>query len=260
MLVFLSCSGERSKSVADELAKWLRKVIQAVEPWIYTDIEKGVKWGPEIFRKLKDSKVGILCVTKENLDSRWILFEAGALSVKQNAYVCTLLLDVEPTDVKQPLAQFEATKINKEDFYRLLQTINRAVEESGERALGEFDLKELYDYHWHLLDDRFKKINEAGASIPMPIRSEREMLQEILELVRSQVRDTNWEPVEVYCRYDECAEQIQGFDNKPRLAKRKMRFTGIDDGGAAVFACPVCGSERRFKERTSGRGFAEIYS
>ncbi len=68
----------------------------------------------------------------------------------------------------------------------------------------------------------------------------------------------NWEAIEVYCRYDECAEQIQGFDNKPRLSKRKMKFTGQEFWGTAVFTCPVCGRERKYRERTLGTGYKEI--
>src|SRR4051812_34315853 len=88
MLVFLSWSGQRSKAVAEELERWLRQVIQTVEPWISTDIDKGLRWGPELSDRLEGSKIGIICLTKDNLDTRWILFEAGALSKTKDTYVC----------------------------------------------------------------------------------------------------------------------------------------------------------------------------
>ena len=44
MKVFISWSGERSRLVAQELGPWLKKVIQSVEPWISTDMERGIKW------------------------------------------------------------------------------------------------------------------------------------------------------------------------------------------------------------------------
>src|SRR5688572_19220319 len=109
MEVFLSWSGERSKAVAETLSVWLGQVIQAVDPWISSDIEKGARWNPEIAARLEQSRVGIICLTKENLDAKWILFESGALSKTKDAYVCTLLLDIDPSDVEQPLGQFQHT-------------------------------------------------------------------------------------------------------------------------------------------------------
>src|SRR5947209_2677734 len=83
--------------------------VHPVEPWLSRDIAKGTRWGPEVADKLEKSRVGIVCLTPENLDERWILFEAGALSKTKDAYVCTLLLDVKPIDVKEPLSQFHHT-------------------------------------------------------------------------------------------------------------------------------------------------------
>lgn len=80
MLVFLSWSGSRSKAVAETFSKWIVQVIQAVEPWISSDIEKGARWNSEVAARLEQSRVGIICLTKENLDAKWILFESGALS------------------------------------------------------------------------------------------------------------------------------------------------------------------------------------
>lgn len=78
MKVFLSWSGERSKQVANLLSSWLCCVIQATRPWISSkDIDRGSLWFSEINDQLKDTSVGIICLTKENKDRPWILFEAG---------------------------------------------------------------------------------------------------------------------------------------------------------------------------------------
>ena len=123
MKVFLSWSGDRSKAVAEVLRDWLPQVIQAVDPWISSDIEKGARWGPEITEKLEQSKVGIICLTKDNLDAKWILFEAGALSKTSDAHVCTFLLDLIYSDIEYPLAQFNHTEFNKEEVLKLVNTI-----------------------------------------------------------------------------------------------------------------------------------------
>src|SRR5947209_17570002 len=129
MKVFISWSGERSKAVAEALRYWLPNVIQALEPWMSADdIERGTRWRSGLASELEQSSVGIICLTQENLDSTWIHFEAGALSKQQqNTYVCTLLCDVEPTDVREPLAQFQHTRANKDDLRKLIFTINNTL-------------------------------------------------------------------------------------------------------------------------------------
>lgn len=188
MLVFISWSGQRSKAIAEALETWLAQVIQAVEPWISQDIDKGLRWGAEIADRLERSKVGIICLTKSNLDARWIHFEAGALSKTKDAYVCTLLLDIKPSDVEQPLAQFQHTTTEKEDIFQLLSTINRAVQNSGEKALADPLLRRIFDTYWPDLEKAFQEsatLQEATAS---PSRTTEEMLQEMLEILRNQER------------------------------------------------------------------------
>ncbi|MDQ1593224.1 MAG: hypothetical protein QOG71_3851 [Pyrinomonadaceae bacterium] len=188
MLVFISWSGQRSKAVAEALETWLAQVIQAVEPWISQDIDKGLRWGAEIADRLERSKVGIICLTKSNLDARWIHFEAGALSKTKDAYVCTLLLDIKPSDVEQPLAQFQHTTTEKEDIFQLLSTINRAVQSSGEKALAESILREIFETYWPRLKEAFEKSATLQASMASPSRTADEVLQEMLEILRNQER------------------------------------------------------------------------
>jgi len=64
MQVFLCWSGERSKAVALTLSDWIPRVIQAVDPWMSHDTDKGARWSPEIAERLELSKVGIICLSK----------------------------------------------------------------------------------------------------------------------------------------------------------------------------------------------------
>jgi hypothetical protein len=69
MKVFISWSGQRSAAVADALRYWLPKVIQALEPWMSADdIEKGTRWRSGLASELEQSSVGIICLTRENLN------------------------------------------------------------------------------------------------------------------------------------------------------------------------------------------------
>jgi hypothetical protein len=183
--VFISWSGDLSGKLAQILRQWFPSVLQFVKPY-YTpeDIAKGARWSSEIAIELKNSDLGVICLTKDNIEKPWILFEAGALSNRfDESKVCTLLFDLEPTDLKPPLSSFQATKFNKEDFKKLIVTINRI---EGDNKLDESALDEAFEMWWPTLD---KKVNDVLASEGSPKviteRSEKDLLVEILELSRS---------------------------------------------------------------------------
>ena len=188
MKIFLGWSGTRSKETAEVLGDWLGQVIQAIDPWISSDILKGARWSEEIANKFEEAKVGIICLTRENLNENWILFEAGALSKTKDAHVCTFLLDLKPTDIKQPLALFQHTEFEKEDVRKLTHTINQAVEDAGERSLDVKRLDTIFNRFWPDLEEKLKEIVKIQSEVRKPIRTEREILEEILETVRKQER------------------------------------------------------------------------
>src|SRR5215469_4587723 len=122
MDIFISWSGARSQAVAEALKDWLPMIINAANPFLsVADIDKGARWSSEIAGKLEKSKAGIICLTPGNMNSEWILFEAGALSkTVSNTYVCPLLIGLKPADVKGPLAQFQFTMTSKVDMLQLV--------------------------------------------------------------------------------------------------------------------------------------------
>ena len=191
MKVFISWSGERSKAVAQALRDWLPNVIQAVEPWMSeADIAKGARWTLDMARELDETRVGIICLTPENLNAPWILFEAGALSKKRFAeasYVCTYLFDVVPAEAEEPWAQFQHTIANKEDTKRLLQTINNQVLDDDE-ALSEERLNRAFEKWWPELEGVLTSV-PAVEEKPELQRSVPDMVEEILALVRALDRE-----------------------------------------------------------------------
>jgi hypothetical protein len=186
MDVFISWSGERSGAAAEALKDWLPKIVNALRPWLSAaDIDKGARWSSEIALKLKECKAGIICLTPENIHSDWLLFEAGALSkMIENAFVCPLLIGLEPTDVEQPLAQFQATRAGKADLLNLVKSLNRAL---GETALTETHIDEAFQVWWPKLESKLQNLPQQ-ASVTKPHRPDREILEEILELIREQNR------------------------------------------------------------------------
>jgi len=190
MKIFISWSGGRSKKTAEIFAEWLPQVIQAVDPWISSDIEKGSRWTPEISDRLESSKVGIICLTSENLNEKWILFEAGALSKVQNTKVCTILLGLTPADIEPPLSQFQHTLFQKTDIFKLIQTINSQVSQLNEKALTDKTLSLVFERCWPDLETEITKIVTQLPEKKENVRVDREILEEILEIVRQPNRNT----------------------------------------------------------------------
>ncbi|MPT22560.1 MAG: TIR domain-containing protein, partial [Starkeya sp.] len=110
MRVFLSWSGELSEQIAQIYRTWIPSVLQAAKPYFSPkDIEKGKKWSSEIEKELHSSSICLIFLTKENINSSWIMFEAGAVSKSIGpSHVCPILFDLDPTDITGPLSQFQA--------------------------------------------------------------------------------------------------------------------------------------------------------
>ena len=187
--VFISWSGELSRKLAESLRQWLPGVLQFVQPYFTPDdIEKGTRWGADITKELDASQVGIICLTKENLDKPWILFEAGALSKSfEKAKVCTVLFNVETTDLTGPLTIFQHTRFEKSEFKKLVKSVNST---GGDAKLEDSVLDSVFEMWWPQLEEKASKIlSEHHPVGDTAGRSERDLLEEILELSRLNVRD-----------------------------------------------------------------------
>jgi hypothetical protein len=186
MKVFISWSGERSHAVAKALHDELTCLMNEVEPFISSeDIEKGTAWFPHISNELSNSDFGIICLTPENIESRWVHFEAGALACKfSNKKIAPLLIDLEESQIRPPLSQLNFTRFQKDDFLKLVTAINGNLK----KPLTEDILKKSFDRWWSPFE---KKVQEAIAKVSSasvlnpPPRKEKEILEEILGIVRS---------------------------------------------------------------------------
>ncbi|HVG90470.1 MAG TPA: hypothetical protein VNB54_03170, partial [Alphaproteobacteria bacterium] len=153
-----------------------------------SDIDKGARWRTEIASRLEKAKAGIICLTPSNMQSEWILFEAGALSkTLADTYVCTLLIDMKPTDVTGPLAQFQATTTSEADMLQLVKTLNSKLGESG---VPPAQLEKAFKLMWPELNKQIENLpKEEGTKAPG--RSAEDMLEELLILVRNLSRSSD---------------------------------------------------------------------
>ena len=179
MKIFISWSGSLSEKIALALKEWFPLIINSLNPFVSSvSIDKGKKWEEAISKELENSEYGIICLTKDNLDSKWILYEAGALSknLKKSKVSCILFDGLNHTDIDEPLSIFQNTEYNKNDFLKLIMSINKSI---GDNGVGETNLSKIFEKWWPDLESKIKNISDEY--FPKPITEKKqEILHEIL--------------------------------------------------------------------------------
>jgi len=181
MQIYLAWSGKRSEVIAAAFRDWLPLVFQQLRPFFSpNDIEKGARWAAELASKLEACEVGLVFITPENQDARWLLFEAGALSkVKTSNVVC---IGFEKVEIKQPLSQFQNITFTREHVTQLIRDIY-AWQNSDTPSL-EVVIANV-EIWWTKLE---KGVNDALAEqhieVSKKVATSEEILLELLELAR----------------------------------------------------------------------------
>jgi hypothetical protein len=180
--VFISWSGDRSRAIASTLHRWIPDVIQDVKPWMSRyDILSGARWELEIGKELNESNFGILCITRENMHSDWLLFEAGALAKQlSDSHVVPYLIGIGPSDLPAgPLNQFQCAPADREGSLRLVQDLNTCL---GEDGLELDRLTRAFEKNWA---DLARELGELPESPVAPSsRPVHDMVAEILDTLR----------------------------------------------------------------------------
>ncbi len=157
-------------------------MLHYVEPWLsQADIEAGQRWADQVAKQLEACNFGILCVTRENVGSPWVLFEAGALAKSmQGSRVIPLLLDLEFRDITGPLAQFQAKKVERTGLLEVIQSLNQ----SAQHPVPEARVTQLFDALWPALEKKVSGIPNL-ASPAKHARPQPEILEELVASVRT---------------------------------------------------------------------------
>jgi len=247
MKVFISWSGAKSRAIAEELRDWLPRVIQVLKPWIASrDIHKGTRWHVELGHQLSTTRVAIICLTRENAAAPWIAFEAGALSREiDRAYVCPYLIDLPPSDLPEPLRQFQITVAEKEDTRKLVYTLNQALHP---KSLREEIINDAFEAKWPELSEKIQEVRLSQES-------------EIIDLAKIMNFGTrNDEPVELTLAKVSREVRISGNDCKKMveaksadieaLLKRRIRVKVICVDPSSPACSMLTKVDPRF--RTSG--------
>jgi hypothetical protein len=189
MRIFISRSGDLSNRIAIILKEWIPNVLQSIEPYVSSeDIDKGSRWSTDIAKELVNSTYGILCVTKDNFKAPWLNFEAGALSKELDASrVCPFLFNIKKSEIEGPLLQFQATTNTKEDFFKLMSSVNNS---RMDQKLPDDRLRRTFEVWWPSLEESLKiegmeKIKSEDDEKSNTISND-EILEEILSLIQTQ--------------------------------------------------------------------------
>lgn len=135
MKVFISWSGNKSKHVAEVLKSWLEDFVfefLTIEFFFSdSDIEIGEQWLNRLNSELESTSIGIICISKENQTSPWIIFEAGCIfkALEKNRII-PFVIDFDKADLSSPISSFQSVNFNKEDISKMVSSIFAALDKT----------------------------------------------------------------------------------------------------------------------------------
>jgi hypothetical protein len=180
--VFISWSGEPSRSVARVLRQWLPLVVQHVRPWMSDEeITSGTRWNDSVAAALDETDFGLVCVTASNQHQPRLMFEAGAIAKRlQTARVVPLCIDIPPAEITGPLVAFQGRRLDMEGMRRLVRDISSVRED----PLADGQIRMLFDALWPRLEEQLAVAKSPTPGTTPPPRSSQEMLEEVVERIR----------------------------------------------------------------------------
>ena len=182
----ISWSGSLSKQIATHLRTDLSRAMQRVDFWMSDeDMLPGLAWASQLSHHLAKARFAILCVTAENAETPWMMFEAGAVSNTVGGnFVVPYLFGLSRANLRGPLAQFQAVEADEQGTRSLFRALNEATD--AER-LTDSELEDVFSIWWPTIRGHLGQVR-ADSETEAPERPDRELLEEILELVRQQRR------------------------------------------------------------------------
>ena len=178
--IFLSFSGDKSQKFAEKLKKLIEEIELGTTFLANDNIKSGDDWLKKIYNALKESKVGIVILTKENRDdNKWLYLEYGILSYKvfsepkRILKVIPLYLDFEEkdNDWQNPLPHTQSISLNSNFDKAIINIIESINETIHNLTLTEKDKSEILKLS-HITT--LKNIIKENISIEPTVKSDQE--------------------------------------------------------------------------------------
>lgn len=199
--IFISWSGDISHLVAEQLKDWIPLVFSGPRCWLSSrDLPAGRVWVTELFEQLQICNVGVIVLTPDNLDSSWMLFEAGALCKNLKiSRVLPYLVGIKKSELRGPFAEFQAIEATQDGTRRLIHTIRDVYSSSESQAIAD----QRFDAFWPRLCKQLEASQKSlSQSTAQPISSVADYqfavtrLESQVSSLTDMVRDLvqNWNP------------------------------------------------------------------
>lgn len=224
MKLFISVSGTLSTEIGEHLSKWIAAVLQHVEPWIAVDdLNKGAHWPTKLADSLGDTDCGLIVLCRDNLDSPWLMYEAGVIAARTKMErVAGLLIDVSPSSVKPPLGHFQLTRFDRDDVCRLIHRLNEWT--NSPRAVET--INRAFNALWADCEAKVREcIASCNTATPAPVRDHNAMIEEILTLTRDLYRRAGTPRTE---------DRIRALQREIRTASPSILDGLVDNPSTAV--------------------------
>lgn len=174
MNVFMSWSGGKSLAYAEEIKKLIENCIQSAKVFCSSeDIQNGENWANTLFDALRGAKFGIICLTKENMNSSWINFEAGAIVSKLENKMTAMLIDIGVDEITSPLSLYQASKIEKNSLLQLILAINKTLD----TKIDEERIKKSFNHFYNDFSENIAKFVFSEGKQQMEAISFKELLK-----------------------------------------------------------------------------------
>jgi len=139
MKIFISWSKKYSGEIAKIMQDWLKEAFDSkISTFISSEgIGSGTDWYRKISDELDECELGVLILTPENINSPWIMYEAGALSNKKA--IIPILFERSSERVEGPISKRNHITYSKEGFKKLLIDMNDHINAGvSTKALNAF--------------------------------------------------------------------------------------------------------------------------
>lgn len=166
MKIFLSWSKLKSKELAMVTKDFLEGMFRGtITVWMSSEsIAYGSMSMLDINKALKDSEKCITFITEENVNSPWIMYEAGAIAGKNylesesdigDAVVPIIFDNIDSKNfVSHPLNQFQRLSFCKESMYKLIKQLNVKTNAFSD----DKTLEKQFNLNWNSLNKSIKNI------------------------------------------------------------------------------------------------------
>lgn len=164
MKIFISWSMSPSKSIALVIRDFLDSVfIQQISTFVSTeDIKLGQEGYAKISTALEECNKGIFCFLKNNINSVWMAYEAGAISMQNDCVETCLTTTVDDCPIlpimferiedikfsRHPLQYIQRQTFSRETMHNLVVELNN----KGQFFPNDKALERQFSYAWPALE------------------------------------------------------------------------------------------------------------